>query len=182
MPWSILTSVSNCSLYPDSSYPFPVHHAHDPSCPLFLTVLSALIPPVWCSYCSCSPPAWSFLSSESIATLPPFGPIEGQKWFFPVFPDFQPMTVSEEPVCIHHFRQNPVFASLHSRSHVHVVPPLFLTVLLALIILFPVPDCSHWCRESFCSPVPPARTGRGQSLVFHPPSHQEQKARGYVWD
>jgi hypothetical protein len=33
-------------------------------------------------------------------------------------PDF-----SEEPVCIYHFRQNPVFTSLHLRSPVHVVPP-----------------------------------------------------------
>ncbi len=32
---------------------------------------------------------------ESIATLSPFGPIEGHKWFFS---DFQPMRVSEEPV------------------------------------------------------------------------------------
>ncbi len=37
-------------------------------------------------------------SSESIATLPPFGPLEGHKWFFP---DFQPMRVAEEPVCIY---------------------------------------------------------------------------------
>jgi hypothetical protein len=43
--------------------------------------------------------------------LPPFGSIEGHKWFFP---DFQPMRVSEELVCIYLFRQNPVFfTSLH---------------------------------------------------------------------
>ncbi len=41
-----------------------------------------------------------------------------------VFPDFQPMRVSEEPVCIDLFRQNPVFTFLHLRSPVHVVPPL----------------------------------------------------------
>ncbi len=42
-----------------------------------------------------------------------------------VFPDFQPMRVSEEPVCIYLFRQNPVFTSLHLRSPVHdVLPPL----------------------------------------------------------
>ncbi len=41
-----------------------------------------------------------------------------------VFPDFQPMKVSEEPVCIYLFRQNPVFTSLHLRSPVHVVPPI----------------------------------------------------------
>jgi hypothetical protein len=28
----------------------------------------------------------------------------------------------EEPVCIHIFRQNPVFTSLHLKSPVHVVP------------------------------------------------------------
>ncbi len=37
----------------------------------------------------------SSMLPESIATLPPFGPIEGQKWT-----DFQPMRVPEEPVCI----------------------------------------------------------------------------------
>jgi hypothetical protein len=41
-----------------------------------------------------------------------------------VFPDFQPMRVLGEPVCIYHFRQNPFFTSLHLRSHVYVVPPL----------------------------------------------------------
>jgi hypothetical protein len=40
-----------------------------------------------------------------------------------VSPDFQPMRVSEEPVCIDIFRQNPVFTSLHLRYPVHVVPP-----------------------------------------------------------
>ncbi len=40
-----------------------------------------------------------------------------------VFPDCQPMRVSEEPVCINLFRQNRVFTSLHLRSPVHVVPP-----------------------------------------------------------
>ncbi len=33
------------------------------------------------------------------------------------------MRVSEEPVCIYFFRENPVFTSLHLRSPVHVVPP-----------------------------------------------------------
>jgi len=33
------------------------------------------------------------------------------------------MRVSEEPVCIYLFQQNPVFTSLHLRSLVHVVPP-----------------------------------------------------------
>ena len=40
-----------------------------------------------------------------------------------IFPDFQPMRVTEEPVCIDLFRQNPVFTSLHLKSPVHVVPP-----------------------------------------------------------
>ncbi len=40
-----------------------------------------------------------------------------------VRPDFQPMRVPEEPFCIHFFRQNPVFTSLHLKSPVHVVPP-----------------------------------------------------------
>ncbi len=33
------------------------------------------------------------------------------------------MRVPEEPVCIHLYRQNLVFTSLHLRSPVHVVPP-----------------------------------------------------------
>ncbi len=37
-----------------------------------------------------------------------------------VWPDFQPMRVPEEPVCIDIFRQNPVFTSLHLKSPVHV--------------------------------------------------------------
>jgi len=41
-----------------------------------------------------------------------------------VFPGFQPMSVSEEPVRIYLFRQNPVFISLHLISLFHVVPPL----------------------------------------------------------
>ncbi len=34
------------------------------------------------------------------------------------------MRVSEEPVCIYLFRQNPVYTSLHLRSPIHVVPPV----------------------------------------------------------
>ncbi len=37
-----------------------------------------------------------------------------------VWPDFQPMRVPEEPVCIDLFRQYPVFTSLHLKSPVHV--------------------------------------------------------------
>ncbi len=40
-----------------------------------------------------------------------------------VRPDFQPMRVPEEPVCINLFRKNPVFTFLHLKSPVHVVPP-----------------------------------------------------------
>ncbi len=38
------------------------------------------------------------------------------------FPDFQPMRVSEKPVCIYLFRHNTVFTSLRMRSPVRVVP------------------------------------------------------------
>jgi hypothetical protein len=41
-----------------------------------------------------------------------------------VFPDFQPMRVSEKPDCIYLFRQNLVFTSLHLRSPVRVAPSL----------------------------------------------------------
>ncbi len=41
-----------------------------------------------------------------------------------VVPDFQSRRVSEEPVCIYLFRQNPVFTSLHLRFAVHVLTPL----------------------------------------------------------
>jgi hypothetical protein len=37
-----------------------------------------------------------------------------------VWPDFQPMRVAEEPVCVHLFRQKLVFTSLHLKSPVHV--------------------------------------------------------------
>ncbi len=43
-----------------------------------------------------------------------------------VWPDFRPMRVPEEPVCIDLFRQKPVFTSLYLKSPVHVVPPLLL--------------------------------------------------------
>jgi len=38
------------------------------------------------------------------------------------FPDFQLKRVSEEPVCIHLFRQYPVFTSLQLKSSFHVLP------------------------------------------------------------
>ena len=74
---------------------------------------------LWTGFLSGFYGAWHAYWVHSQA--PPFGPIEGQKWFFPVF---LPIRVSEEPVCIYLFRQNPFFASLHLRSPVHVVPPL----------------------------------------------------------
>jgi hypothetical protein len=49
-----------------------------------------------------------------------------------VFPDFQPMRVSEETVCIYLFRQNPVLTSLHVRSPVHVVPPQGTGIIFVL--------------------------------------------------
>jgi hypothetical protein len=56
-------------------------------------------------------PPWS---PESIATLPPLGPR-----YIGVFPDFQPMRVSEEPVCIYLFRQNPAFEIFLFMSYRH---------------------------------------------------------------
>ncbi len=57
-----------------------------------------------------------FCLSLRIATLPPFGPRVGHMWF-------DHMRVSEEPVCIYLFRQNPVFTSLHFKYPFHVVLP-----------------------------------------------------------
>ncbi len=39
-----------------------------------------------------------------------------------VRPDFQPMSVPEEPVCVDLFRQNPVLTFLHLKYPVHIVP------------------------------------------------------------
>ncbi len=47
----------------------------------------------------------------------PFSPIKGINGF----PDFQPMRVSKEPVCIYLFWQNPVFTSLHLKFALHVL-------------------------------------------------------------
>jgi hypothetical protein len=49
-------------------------------------------------------------------------PIRSQRGTSVVLPDFHPMRVSEETVCINLFWQNPVFTSLHLRSPIHVVP------------------------------------------------------------
>jgi hypothetical protein len=59
---------------------------------------------------------------ESIATSPPFGPIAIEN--ISGLTRFTANESPEEPVCIHLFRQNPVFNSLHLKSPVHVVPPL----------------------------------------------------------
>ncbi len=59
--------------------------------------------------------------AKSIATLPPFGPLERHKWFFQI----SSQRVSQKnPVCIYLFRQNPVSTALQLRSSVHFVPPL----------------------------------------------------------
>ncbi len=54
-----------------------------------------------------------------------------------VFPDFQQIKVSEEPVCIHLFQQNLVFTSLHLRSSIHVEPPLVNCLSLTFEDFFP---------------------------------------------
>ncbi len=46
------------------------------------------------------------------------------------------MRVSEEPLCICLFRQIQVFASLHLRSPVHIVPPQYIYLFLYFWNLF----------------------------------------------
>ncbi len=60
------------------------------------------------------------IPSPWVHTYTPFirDPIEGHNWFFQI--SMQPMRVSEEPVCIHLFRQNPIFTFLHLRSPVYM--------------------------------------------------------------
>ncbi len=77
-----------------------------------------------CIYLFLQNPVLHFRSPESIVTVPPFGPIEGQKWFFHISSRWW---VSGVPVCIYLFLQNPVFPSLHLTSPVHVVPPPFMS-------------------------------------------------------
>jgi hypothetical protein len=50
------------------------------------------------------------------------------------------MRVSEEPVCIDLFWQNPVFTSLHLRSPVHVVPPQITEPVQYVLPLIEVQD------------------------------------------
>ncbi len=60
----------------------------------------------------------SFLSFRVRSHAPSIRSYRGTKV---VWPDFQPMRVPVEPVCIDLFRQNPVFTSLLLKSPVHVV-------------------------------------------------------------
>ncbi len=57
---------------------------------------------------------------KSISTLPLFGPLEVYKWFFHISSQ-----IESQKNCIYLFQQNPIFNSLHLRSPVHVVPPLY---------------------------------------------------------
>ncbi len=59
--------------------------------------------------------AWVFYGVHSHAPS-----IRSHRGIKVVWPDFQPMRVAEEPVCVHLFRQKPVFTSLHLKSPVHV--------------------------------------------------------------
>jgi hypothetical protein len=69
-----------------------------------------------------------------------------------VWPDFQPMRVPVEPVCIDLFRQNPVFTSLHLKSPVHVVQPPITNHLLWKM---EVTKTWHQCYGSeMCTPDP----------------------------
>jgi hypothetical protein len=51
------------------------------------------------------------------------------------------MRVPEKPACIHFFRQNPVFTTLHLKSPVHVVPPPYVVcrgdISIAVVSLIP---------------------------------------------
>ncbi len=61
------------------------------------------------------PPKYLFSSVHSHAPS-----IRSHRGTKVVWPDFQPMRVPEEPVCIDLFRQNPVFTSMHLKSPVPV--------------------------------------------------------------
>ncbi len=64
-----------------------------------------------------TPAHWPFSHSRVHSHAPSIRSHRGIKV---VWPDFQPMRVPEEPVCVHLFRQKPVFTSLHLKSPVHV--------------------------------------------------------------
>jgi hypothetical protein len=82
---------------------------------------------------------------ESEATLPPFGPIEGQKWFDQISSQLR---VPVEPVCIDLFRQNLVFTSLHLKSPVHVVQPQKLAIATLCVL------CGNECLCVLVEPLP----------------------------
>jgi hypothetical protein len=72
------------------------------------------------------------------------------------------MRVPEEPVCVHLFRQNPVFTSLHLKSPVHVhrlwgaVGPLRLQLIFLLLTSGYWPPSGSWqscCSWRFCYTV-----------------------------
>ncbi len=63
--------------------------------------------------------------------------VRSHKGTYVVFPGFQLMRVSEEPVCIYLLRQNPVFTSLHLRTPVHVVPPQYSPYKDAICVSMP---------------------------------------------
>ncbi len=73
-----------------------------------------------------------------------------------VFPDFQPTRVSEEPVCIYLFRQNPVLTSLHFRFPVRVIQPLVKSSNLSINIALTTESVIFY---------PPAVGGEQQQLV-----------------
>jgi hypothetical protein len=52
-----------------------------------------------------------------------------------VWPDFQPMRVPEEPVCIDLFWQKPVITSLHLKYPVLVAPPLSTSCIMLVCVI-----------------------------------------------
>ncbi len=71
------------------------------------------------------------------------------KWFFP---DFQPMRVSEEPVCIDLFRQNPVFTSpAFEISRSSRIPPLGLIGQKERLRNMPIHNRSTICQSELYS-------------------------------
>jgi hypothetical protein len=81
--------------------------------------------------------------AESIATLPPFCPIEGHKWFFQISSQCESQ---KNRFALISFWQNPVFTSLHLRSPVQLdasaAPMPYLLLSGALVPLILVLLCS----------------------------------------
>ncbi len=63
---------------------------------------------------------WGEYQPEFVATLTPFSPIEGQKWFNQISSQWESL---KNRFALVSFGKNPVFTSLHLKSPVHVVPP-----------------------------------------------------------